>query len=197
MMEKWLPLMALCIVLFASQGCERGSDAPRREEGADGNGGKEEVKPPTPSGGNRPGPTDKDFDFTAELADGVVRYDGRGVTLRFDRAGVLVKVHADGRRELIDLDGTSRVGFVAGTMRTDSLFEGSGLTVDGSDIALESVRMKKQTAEAVWYHAVDSDGLEDPFIVNCSVRCCVGAWKIMLRTVQKMEAWLVKFQREN
>ena len=80
------------------------------------------------------------------------------MTLRFDRAGVLVKVHADGRRELIDLDGTSRVGFVAGTMRTDSLFEGSGLTVDGSDIALESVRMKKQTAEAVWYHAVDSDG---------------------------------------
>lgn len=158
MMVKCLPVMALCIVLFASQGCERGSDAPRREEGTDGNGGKEEVKPPTPSGGDRPGPTDKDFDFSAELADGVVRYDGRGVTLRFDRAGVLVKVHADGRRELIDLDGTSRVGFVAGTMKPDSLFEGAGLTVDGSDIALESVRMKKQTAEAVWYHAVDSDG---------------------------------------
>ena len=25
----------------------------------------------------------------------------------------------------------------------------------------------------------------------------VGTWKIMLRTVQKMEAWLVKFQRED
>lgn len=154
---KWLPVVAVSVIMFLSQGCERGSDAPRREQGPNGNGGKEEVKPPTPSGGERPGPSDKDFDFSAELADGVVRYDGRGVTLRFDRAGVLVKIHADGARELIDLDGQTKVRFVAGKMRQDSLFDGSRLTVDGCDIGLKSVRMKKQTAEAVWYHAVDGD----------------------------------------
>jgi hypothetical protein len=39
--------------------------------------------------------------------------------------------------------------------------------------------------------------LEDPFSVKSSAACCVGGWKIMLKTVQKMEAWIVKFQRED
>ena len=40
-------------------------------------------------------------------------------------------------------------------------------------------------------------GLEDPFVLKSSVGVPVGARKIMLKTMQKMEAWFVKFQRDD
>jgi hypothetical protein len=49
-----------------------------------------------------------------------------------------------------------------------------------------------RTVEGLW-----NFGPKDPFSVKSSVECCIGVWKIALRTVQKMEAWLVKFQRED
>ena len=39
-------------------------------------------------------------------------------------------------------------------------------------------------------------GLEKPLSVESSVVCSVGAWKKRCLTIEMMEAWLVKFQRE-
>ncbi|WP_297072043.1 hypothetical protein [uncultured Duncaniella sp.] len=151
--------MVLCLLLagLCLSGCDRGSDNVRREPEKEENGGRDDDKPTPPGEENRPGPSDKDYDFTSELPDACVRYKGSGLTLRFDRGGVLAKVHADGRRELIDLDGGERVEFTPADIQPDSLIPEARLAVNGSAVRLKSVRMKKQTAEAVWYHAVDED----------------------------------------
>jgi hypothetical protein len=40
-------------------------------------------------------------------------------------------------------------------------------------------------------------GLKIHLLLRALSDVVVGAWKTMLITVQKMEVWLVKFQREN
>jgi hypothetical protein len=37
---------------------------------------------------------------------------------------------------------------------------------------------------------------ERPLSVQSSMSFSVGDWMVMLRTIQMMDAWLVKFQRE-
>ncbi|MBD5300844.1 MAG: hypothetical protein HDS09_06900 [Bacteroides sp.] len=156
------------LLAFLAVGCDRSSDTTRPVPEPDTNGGKEDNRPGNNTGDDRPGVGDKTPDFSAELADGCVRYVGRGVELRFDRCGVLVKNLADGTREFVDLDGTSRVSFVAGNVGADSICRNATLTVNGTPMKLTEVRMKKQTAEAVWYHILDVDGRDHICVISAS-----------------------------
>lgn len=159
----------LCLLpaVFAA-GCDRSSDGVRPDPEPDTNGGKEDERPGHNPGGDRPGVGDQETDFAVELADACVRYRGRGIEMRFDRGGVLVRNLADGSREFIDLDGAERVSFSAGTTGADSVCREAVLTVNGSAIRLTTVKMKKQTAEAVWYHILDVDGRDHICVISAS-----------------------------
>lgn len=149
-----LILVSLLFVIALPQlSCDKGGDAPRREN--PGQGGNDDPDKP---GNERPGADKPGSDFASELADSTLRYCGPSLKLRFDKGGILFKKHSDGRREIVDLERSVRVELVIGTMRTDSLCPDARLTLKGETVPLKSVKMKKQTAEAVWYHIVGSDG---------------------------------------
>lgn len=158
-------LFVVCMVAVLLSSCDRGgSDAPRRDDDKheeDVNGGKDDGGDDgvegDDSGSERPGLGS--FDEARELADDGVRYRGPELSLRFDRGGVLVKVLADGSREFVDLDDSRRRLTVnTGEMSADSLFPSARITVGGQAIGIKMMKMRKQTADVVWFHVVDSDG---------------------------------------
>ncbi|MCM1355980.1 MAG: hypothetical protein NC212_06210 [Staphylococcus sp.] len=158
-------LMALLVAVISLtwEACDRSSDMPHREPDIPGN--KDDEEPDPPQGGERPDPDNPVVNFTKELADATLRYEGAATRLRFDRGGVLVKKIPGGSYEFIDLDNSTRVRISLGDMRADSTFPGTSVEIDGTTLALKSVKKKKQTAEAVWFHAVASGGETDIIFV--------------------------------
>lgn len=137
-------LCCLLVAIVLLTACDKGSDGVRRTD------------PPDPPGSGegpvgRPDP-EQGWDFTAETADGCLRFEGSGMRLRIDRGGVLFKTQPDGHGAVIDLDSGRRVDYFIGEAGSDSICRQSWVSIDGQKLEGATVRMKKQTAEAVWCH---------------------------------------------
>ncbi len=137
-------LCCLLVAIALLTACDKGSDGVRRTD------------PPDPPGSGegpvgRPDP-EQGWDFTAETADGCLRFEGSEMRLRIDRGGVLFKTLPDGHGAVIDLDSGRRVEYFIGEAGSDSICRQSWVSIDGRRLEGATVRMKKQTAEAVWCH---------------------------------------------
>lgn len=137
-------LCCLLVAIVLLTACDKGSDGVRRTD------------PPDPPGSGegpvgRPDP-EQGWDFTAETADGCLRFEGSEMRLRIDRGGVLFKTLPDGHGAVIDLDSGRRVEYFIGEAGSDSICRQSWVSIDGRRLDGATVRMKKQTAEAVWCH---------------------------------------------
>ena len=137
-------LCCLLVAIALLTACDKGSDGVRRTDTPD---------PPGSGEGpvGRPDP-EQGWDFTAEIADGCLRFEGSEMRLRIDRGGVLFKTLPDGHGAVIDLDSGRRVEYFIGEAGSDSVCRQSWVSIDGQKLEGATVRMKKQTAGTVWGH---------------------------------------------
>lgn len=106
-------LCCLLVAIALLTACDKGSDGVRRTDTPD---------PPGSGEGpvGRPDP-EQGWNFTAETADGCLRFEGSGMRLRIDRGGVLFKSLPDGHGAVIDLDSGRRVDYFIGEAGSDSV----------------------------------------------------------------------------
>jgi len=132
-----------------------GHDNPSERELASGRPGGEVH---TPSGsGQRPGVGEANS-MDKELADGVWRIVGSGISLRYDRGGVLLTTEADGTIRVIDLDGADSVTVNIGEEGCDSVMTGAEMTVNGQPLDLGSMKMLSHGDGRSWYVATETSG---------------------------------------
>lgn len=134
-------------------GCDKGSDGVRRNEPID----------PGQTPGGRP--VIDEWDFEAEFRDPCLRFVGEGLRLRFDAGGVLVRTRPDGSGSFVDLGGGTKVDFHIGPAGADSICRDASVNIGGQTLQNVTVKMKKQTAEAVWYHVGTPDSKSGYLIV--------------------------------
>lgn len=135
---------------MACVGC--GHDSPPEQ-------GVASVRPGDADTGSRPGVGDANS-MKHELADDVWRVSGPGVSLRYDRGGVLFNALPDGSFEIVDLDGADTVVVTPGKEGADSVMTGASISVNGKVTALRQVKMLQHADGRSWYMATDvADGM--------------------------------------
>ncbi len=123
--------------------------------GNDGSGRERDPKP-VPPGNGRPDVTEVD-DFSSELADGVLRYSGPSMTLRYDRGGVLVSRDDNGRYGIVDLDGAAEISFTYSGIGADSMLISPELMIGEYALRDASVKMMGRAENRIWLKIIDSD----------------------------------------
>ena len=153
-MSRTVRITLMFFALLFLSGCDKGSDGVRRNE------------PPTDPGQTPGGrPVLDEWDFEAEFRDPCLRFVGEGLRLRFDMGGVLVRTRPDGSGSFVDLDGGTKVDFQIGPAGADSICRNASVNIGGKKLEKVTVKMKKQTAEAVWYHVGTPDSKSGYLIV--------------------------------
>lgn len=148
---RQLAVAVIAAANFAFAGCGH-DDPPERtlnvrpsgsssDDGANGSDG---------SDGSRPGVEDSN-DFKGELGDGVWRITGLGVSLRYDRGGVLFATRKDGSIRVQDLDGIDEVMVKLGHENADSTFTGASIKVNGRELEMREVKMMQRGEGRTWY----------------------------------------------
>ncbi len=146
-------MLAALLALSILPGCGKGSgEEPHRRDDV--------VKPERPGAGDNAGDGN-----SAELADAVWRYVGSGLELRYDAAGILFTMMADGSIEIMNIDGLDRVKARIGTIGADSVAHDVSLSVNGTELKPANFKMHKQTGESVWYRVAMTDGSTSLLVV--------------------------------
>lgn len=119
-------------------------------------GHRDEPQVDPPSGNERPAVTDN-RQFEPELKDKVWRLTAPGLTLRYDRGGVLFQTSRSDEVRIIDLDGATDATFNCSGIAPDSMLIAPSLTVNGMSHRLLEGKLMGADATTRWYRLLATD----------------------------------------
>lgn len=119
--------------------------------------GSHREEPRVPPVGNERPPVTDNRQFEPELKDKVWRLTAPGLTLRYDRGGILFQTSRSGEVRIIDLDGATDATFSYSGMDRDSMLISPRLVVNGEAHRLLQGKMMGGDATTRWYRLLATD----------------------------------------